>query len=187
MDAFSYLSVLLSIILGLAITQILQGLRALMQARSRLRVYAPSVIWAILLLFVVVQSWWSEFGLRRHEAWTFLAFSVVLAHAICLYMLAALVLPDVQGDAPIDLREHYYGHHRWFFGFVVLASLMGIAKDLALYYSLPRPLNLAFQLSFAVAGAIGVLTRREWYHQVLAPASAIGFLAYIGLLFSQLD
>ena len=39
-DAFSYLSVLLSIILGLAITQILQGLRRLMQARSRLRVYA---------------------------------------------------------------------------------------------------------------------------------------------------
>ena len=37
MDAFSYLSVLLSIILGLAITQILQGYRALLLARSHVR------------------------------------------------------------------------------------------------------------------------------------------------------
>ena len=33
MDAFSYLSVLLSIILGLAIAQVLQGYRALLLAR----------------------------------------------------------------------------------------------------------------------------------------------------------
>jgi heme/copper-type cytochrome/quinol oxidase subunit 4 len=37
LDAFSYLSVLLSIILGLAITQVLLGLRSLMHARSRVR------------------------------------------------------------------------------------------------------------------------------------------------------
>ncbi len=39
MDAFSYLSVLLSIILGFAITQVLHGFRDLMQARARLRLY----------------------------------------------------------------------------------------------------------------------------------------------------
>ena len=37
MDAFSYLSVLISIILGLAVTQALQGFRGLMLARSRVR------------------------------------------------------------------------------------------------------------------------------------------------------
>jgi hypothetical protein len=36
MDAFGYLSVLLSIIVGLAITQVLRGFRGLMLARSRL-------------------------------------------------------------------------------------------------------------------------------------------------------
>ena len=66
MDAFSYLSVLISIILGLAITQVLQGLRGLMHARSRVRLYAPAMIWALMLLVVYVQSWWSEFGLRNH-------------------------------------------------------------------------------------------------------------------------
>jgi hypothetical protein len=187
MDAFSYLSVLLSIILGLAITQVLQGLRGLMHARRRLRMYAPTMIWALLLLVVFVQSWWSEFGLRRHESWTFLGFSVVVAHSLFLYMLGALVLPDVHGDEPVDLREHYYDSHRWFFSFVVLAALAGIAKDLVLEGMLPKPSNLAFQLSFTASGVIGAITRREWYHQLFAPAAVLAFGCYIALLFSQLD
>jgi hypothetical protein len=54
MDAFSYLSVLISIILGLAVTQVLQGLRGLLLARSRLRAYWPSVVWGALLLLLTI-------------------------------------------------------------------------------------------------------------------------------------
>ena len=104
MDAFGYLSVLLSIILGLAITQILQGFRDLMQARSRLRLYWPCLLWAIVLLVICVQEWWAMFGLRNHSPWTFAGFSVVLAQTVVTYLIAALALPDVRGDEPIDLR-----------------------------------------------------------------------------------
>ena len=45
MDAFSYLSVLLSIILGLAITQLLQGVGRLLQERQRVRIYWPVLVW----------------------------------------------------------------------------------------------------------------------------------------------
>jgi ABC-type glucose/galactose transport system permease subunit len=55
MDAFSYLSVLLSIILGLAITQVLKGFRGLMQARARLRTYWPTVGWEILVFVFGVE------------------------------------------------------------------------------------------------------------------------------------
>jgi hypothetical protein len=186
-DAFSYLSVLTSIILGLAITQILQGLRGLMHARSRVHLYAPSIIWALLGLLVDVQSWWAEFGLRRHQSWTFFGFAVVVTHAICLYMLAALVLPDVDRERGADLREHYYDHHRWFFGFAVLAALFGIGKDVALDGHLPEIRNLLFQLSFAVTCGIAAVTRREWYHRLLAPVAAVLFTLYTVLLFARLD
>jgi hypothetical protein len=43
-DAFSYLSVLLSIIIGLAITQVLQGYRALLLSRAHVKLYAPPLI-----------------------------------------------------------------------------------------------------------------------------------------------
>jgi hypothetical protein len=91
MDEFSYLSVLLSIILGLAITQILKGFRGLLQSRKRVRLYWPALAWAGLLLLIYVQTWWAMFGLRSHHDWTFGAFAIVLLQTIVLYMLAGLV------------------------------------------------------------------------------------------------
>src|SRR5205085_4787758 len=116
MDVFGYLSVLLSIILGLAITQVLQGLRALLIARSRVTMFWPSIAWCGLLLLVDVQGWWAMFGLRLKGSWTFVEFGIVLLQVLVLYMLAALVLPDVDRDGRVDLRAFYFAHARWFFG-----------------------------------------------------------------------
>ena len=59
MDEFSYLSVLISVILGLAVTQILKGFRGILLSRTRIRIYWPVIAWAALLLLVCVQSWWA--------------------------------------------------------------------------------------------------------------------------------
>lgn len=186
MDAFSYLSVLLSIILGLAITQVLKGFRGLMQARARLRTYWPAVAWSVLVLVIAVQSWWAMFGLRHHEDWTFFAFSVVLAQTIVVYLLAALVLPDFFGDEAVDLREHYYGHHRWFFALLVLLIAVSLAKDPVLDGHLTDAVNMGFQLAFAAIAAGGAVTRAPRYHEVATAVGAFGIGSYIALLFTHL-
>lgn len=71
MDAFSYLSVLLSIILDLAIQQILQGYRALILARARVRRDWLPLVWSVLILLMVVQHWWASFGLADRPEWRF--------------------------------------------------------------------------------------------------------------------
>jgi hypothetical protein len=53
MDEFSYLSVLISVILGLAVTQILKGFRGILLSRARIRIYWPVIAWAALLLLVL--------------------------------------------------------------------------------------------------------------------------------------
>jgi hypothetical protein len=187
MDEFSYLSVLLSIILGLAITQILKGFRGLLQSRARVHLYWPALAWAGLLLLIYVQSWWAMFGLRLHHDWTFGAFAIVLLQTIVLYMLAGLVLPDFFGEDIIDLRANYYAHHAWFFSLAVLLGVVSIGKDLVLHGALPEPRNLYFHIAFIVAAAIGAMTRREWYHKVgvLLATGLFGF--YITLLFARLQ
>ena len=115
MDSFSYLSVLLSIVLGLAITQVLQGFRGLILTRARVKRYLPTLIWAGLTLLIAIQGWWASFDLRVRAHWSFLAFFVVVLQAISTYMVAALVLPEITGQMVIDLREHYFAHRRWLF------------------------------------------------------------------------
>lgn len=187
MDAFSYLSVLLSIILGLAITQILQGFRDLMQARTRLRLYWPSLLWAITLLVICVQEWWAMFGWREYRPWTFGGFSMMLAQTVGTYLVAALALPDARGDESIDLRAYYYANHRWFFSLLAITVAISMGKDVVLSGHLPDPpLNSIAQAIFIVFSAIGTLTARERYHKLFAPLGAILFSAYIAVLFTHL-
>ncbi len=186
MDEFGYLSVLLSIIIGLAITQLLQGFRALVLSRSRLVVYPAPIIWAATLVLIAVQTWWAMFGLRDVTTWTFLKFAIVLAQTIVLYMLAGLVLPDFTGDAPVDLRDHYYAHRRVFFGVAVASALISLGKDLVLSGHLPDAPNVGFHVVFILTAITAAVTAREWYHRLLAPAMLLVFCAYIALLFTRL-
>jgi hypothetical protein len=73
MDAFTYITVLLSIVLGLAITQVLLGFRGLILTRAKVKLYTPTLIWAVIELLVPIQAWWADFTMREHPNWTFLA------------------------------------------------------------------------------------------------------------------
>lgn len=189
MDAFSYLSVLISIILGFAVTQVLQGFRGLMLARSRLRAYWPSILWGVLLLLLDVQAWWAMYDLRYyeyHRAWNFLGFAVVLSETIPLYLQAALVFPDVAVEGEVDLRTHYYDNHRWFFVLGMLLMVASLLKNAVLYHHLPALSDTTYQLVFLVTCGIAAWTRREWFHKLFAVAAAIGLVAYVSMLFMQL-
>ena len=185
-DAFSYLSVLLSIILGLAMTQVLLGYRALLLARGRVRLYGPPLIWSGLMLVLAVQSWWASFGMESAGGWTFLAFGVVLLQTVLLFMGAAIVLPDMPASEPADLRDHYFREARPFFGLMLAMLAVSILKDWLLLRALPETANLAFHGVFAAVAVIALLVRRPLVHELIAPAMALATAAYIGLLFFEL-
>ena len=161
MDEFSYLSVLISVILGLAVTQILKGFRGILLSRTRIRIYWPVIAWAALLLLICVQSWWAMFELRYYQPWTFAAFAVVLLQTILTYMLAGLVFPDLLGEGIVDLRESFYAHRVWFFALGFLVILASIGKSVVLYGELPHPTDLAFHAIFGTTFLVGALSRGE--------------------------
>lgn len=187
MDEFSYLSVLLSIILGLGITQILKGFRGILQSRKRVKLYWPALAWAGLLLLIYVQTWWAMFGLRFHHDWSFGAFAIVLLQTIVLYMMAGLVLPNFFGDDIIDLRANYYAHHSWFFALAILVLCVSIGKEVVLTGALPERRNLAFHVAFIATAAIAAITRREWCHKAMVLVTTGLFCFYIAFLFSHLQ
>jgi len=186
MDAFSYLSVFLSIILGLALTQALQGVRGLVLARGTVRLFAPSLIWTGIVILICVQSWWASFGLVNVPSWNFLAFSMVIAQALCLYLLAALVLPDIASDGGIDLEHHYFRQRRWFHGTLFAMLLFSIVKDWVLSGHLPEPVNLGFHGFFGALAVVSLATTSRFWHLALAPFVGAVIIAYIALLFAQL-
>jgi hypothetical protein len=185
LDSFEYLSVLLSIIIGLAVTQILQGMRVLMLSRATARLYAPSIIWAVLLLLIATQMWWSSFGLRDQSEWTFGLYGLILLQTGLLYLASGLVLPDLR-PTEIDLETDYFRNRAWFFGLLAAAAVTSILKDVALEGELPKIANLAFHLILIASCGAAILSANRRYHAILAPTSLVLFVGYIILLFARL-
>src|SRR5438552_16485093 len=105
MDQFSFLSVLISVILGLAVAEILQGFRGLLWSRTRIQIYWPVLGWAVLVLLVCFQHWWPMFGIRTHQDWTVEQFATMLLETILLYIVAAPLFPDFSGQAFIARKQ----------------------------------------------------------------------------------
>ena len=186
MDAFSYLSVLVSIILGLAVQQVLQGYRALILSRRRITFYAPPLIWSVLILTMVAQHWWASFHLAERSEWSFGLFATVLIQTALIYMLAAIVLPDVPADEKLDLRDHYFREAPAFFGLGAATVSWSIFREYMLVGRLPLPENLAFHLVFIALALTGAMVKRPRLHEALALLMTLLFAAYIALLFARL-
>ena len=186
MDAFSYLSVLLSIILGLAVQQVLQGYRVLILSRRRITFYAPPLIWSVLMLAMVAQHWWASFGLAGRSLWSFGLFATILIQTALIYMMAAIVLPDVPADEKLDLRDHYYREAPAFFGLGAATVGWSLFREYMLFGVLPERTNLIFHLVFIGLSLTAVLVKKPRLHEALALIMAMLFALYIALLFARL-
>ena len=185
-DSFNYLAVLFSIIIGLAATEMLQGLRALLVARHRTQLYWPALLRAAMLLLVLAQTWWATFGLRTEAVWTFAMYAAVLLHITLLYLVVALALPIPAETGPVNMRALYFAHSRPAYALLIATGLASIAKDVAIDSSLPEATNVAFHAVFIGLGLLAAVSRRDRVHQFVTLALFGLFVAYIVLLFDRL-
>ena len=186
MDEFGYLSVLISIVLGFALTEVLKGLSVLILRRDRTIVYWPALAWALFSLVADVQAWWADFGLRGYGQWSFGVFAVVLLGAVMLYVFAGLVLPEAGREGVLDMKAAYHAHRRWMFAALVGVVVASALKDVALAGRLPGGANLVFHVVLGLLAAGGVFIRQEAYHKTIAGLGLAGLVVYIAVLFRQL-
>lgn len=181
-EAFLYLAVLTSIILGLAVQQVLLGYRDLILTRAKTRLFAPVLTWSALILLIVAQNWWESFGLAGRSEWNFLAFGMILLQALIIYMLAAVVFPRTEGDNPIDLRDHYFQEHRAIYAIGIAYVLSSPVRALIVDGTILPPVDLAFHGIFLAVFAVLAFVKKGLVHQICVPAILLAFIGYIALM-----
>ena len=185
MDPFAYLSVLVSIVLGLGLTQLLKGFSRWLELRRAFGAFGPTIAWATFLLLVHFQTWWSMYGMRGYANWNFMQFSMVLLQPIVLFLLAVLVFPSPSSPYQ-TLRDHFFHQRRWFFALFLTLLVVSLLKDLSRSGSLPEPLNIGFHLAGMVAAGLGFALEDELVHRWLGCLVLLSFMAYIAVLFAEL-
>jgi hypothetical protein len=179
MEEFGYLSILISIALGLAQAKLLNGVAALIRARDRTKIYWPALAWMALLFLVTVQMWWQMFSLRSVVHWHFGAFLVVMTQPVLLFLLTAIIVPNIVDGSPIDLRASFFRERRWFFGVQIGLVCVSALKDIALYGLVPRGAVLAAHTSYLILAACAFSISSERFQKVFVLAALAIDIGYI--------
>ena len=191
-----YIAALLSIIVGLGLTDLAQSLRELVRPRRRVDWHWLPLLWAATTFLLAIQIWWNSFSFLTEATPAF--FVAYLLTFLLLYLTCAFALPDPEwqksqveknaGDhpgetpvtqAPLDLRAFYFSasHRRWFFGvfiaFIVMSQIGGqTARTLSEGFGVNEQELLTNGTSVMFIGTL-ILTDRWWVH---VPISVLYFV-----------
>lgn len=178
MTPFEYLSVLISIILGLGLTHLLSAVRELIQKRGRVRFYWLALVWAALIFMTQVQWWWGIYELRVNTTWNFFSFFFLLLAPVSMYLTAGMVLPDIEGDEECDLKSYYYRNHGWIFGLTATGNFLDAMRAYMAIGSFANPTVWTNLIGVALCISLAVI-RRERYHVAVTLLLTTLFLSFI--------
>jgi hypothetical protein len=186
MSQFEYLSVLVSIIVGLAITQLLSGAARLIQLRRRLSADATTLCWMALLFLINTQMWWAAFERRDASDWNFFSFLLYLLMPIIGFLLSYLLVPQGEDAADIDLAANFAGNRPWFFALLALLPCVSMIEETLRVGTLAGNGDTAFRVAFAALALVASRVRNPRFHFWNALVAMAIVCAYVAMLFLRL-
>jgi hypothetical protein len=160
MSEFDFLSVLVSIIFGLALTHALSGLFRLMYRRELTREHVFYTGW---LLMVVVLNWWMFYTWHDYPSWDFDIFLLLVMWALSFFVMAIAIYPP-EGIENRDTPVRY----RWFHWSVVGTVALDVAQT-AVQGALFSPwYYLPFALHYAVLAVLAEVVASQTLRRAIA-------------------
>ena len=181
MAPYEHVVVVMSIVLGLAVTQLLKGAAQLYRKRASVQAYWLHWAWVVLLVFFSLVFWWTFWNYRDIAEWDFFRFVVYLSPSIALFFLTAIAFPDPSEPAA-DMKAYYFSIRAGFFGtFALLGVLAGLTASVVRGLPVLDPSNL-FRLALVVLSLIVMRSASERVHAAVWALSA-GLLVVFIVLF----
>jgi hypothetical protein len=182
-----YLTTFVSIIVSLAVADLLISLHRLLRAGSRVRWYWVPAALALYMLLVAVNFWWGNYHTFGGASDVSMAeFLPILANLIVLFLLLAAVLPDEVPEYGLDLKQWYWRNARYFWALNIIGLTLLLATFAATHVrNGPDVIQFLTEKSpnfVLLGGAVLLLfTRRAWVHGIYV-AFALAVMIYTSLM-----
>jgi hypothetical protein len=179
MNPVEHLIVLVSIIIGLAIADLLSSLRHLIRNRDRVRFHWLPLTWSGLIFLQLVQIWWIYFYILQAEIWrSYFAYVFFLLVPVLLYLIASWILPDREDSGPVNLKEYYFRENGWIFGLISLAVVVQVVSELL------QGADLFHSARIGQVTAAALFASLAWTKNVRYHGAATVFLAGLFVTFA---
>ena len=193
MDQFEYVMVLVSIIIGLGITQILVGVGGIIDRLSskgdRLELSLAHAAWLGFCFSWMVMFWWWEYRFStRVDDWTFGLYFFLVCYAVALFLLQVVLIPR-SWDGVASLKDYFLERRTWFYSILLFVTILdqfdSYLKGGFEYILQEGVIDLSFfALTFPVA-IVGIRTVNMRFHNIAATiffawqVRGYGFLAVL--------
>jgi hypothetical protein len=183
MSAFEYTSILASIIVGLALVDVLISLNRLIRAGGMVKWHWAAPVATVLVVLTVIQIWWALYS-PADASVTIGEFLPIFVVLVILFLLAAAALPDEVPAEGVDLKTYYHRNGPYFWGlftaalgWLLLVEAVGNAMNGVLLAFLSQRV-----IDFLVLGVFAslIFVRRLWWHAIamlLLSSGPIGWLS----------
>ena len=181
MSKFEYVTVFISIVMALAVSEVLLGLGRLIRERGRVVMYWTHVAWMVLAIFAMTQHWWGTWSYEPIPFESYRSFLALLAPSLTFVVIGLLITPQFPIDGEIDLRAQFLAIRRWAAGLgAVLVLEFGVLRTAVLgdpVFSIANLVRLLIAGSYTWAAAIS-----DPKVERAAPYGAVILLAFFLLL-----
>ena len=161
---------LISVIVGMGLSQLLSDFNGLIHARSNVRWHPLPLVWGVLTLTMITNYWWILYkGVTAAVASANAAeFSLHMVLPILLYLICAAALPTINSDQKVDLLDDYMQTARYYFSLIFIYLI--VATTEVIYkaggeFTLDKA-NIARTVLFILVAPL-IYTRSLRYHWVV--------------------
>jgi hypothetical protein len=179
MSEFEYLLVLVSVLVGVALSDLATSLHRLLRERHRVHWDWLAPCAALMATLAILRFWWKFYSAGQSEIWSqFGAFLLLLVQLLQLVLLACCALPD--GASDLDLRRYYSEQSRYFWflfsSYVLGAAVFNWISGDVTRLMLQWPSLITNLISALVFFGLGFWRRRR-LHELGVPLVLAYFLA----------
>ncbi len=189
-DAFNYIAVLVSIVLGLCATLVMSQLSEAIQAHHRKHGYWVHTVWMVNLFIYLILEWWVFYRWHNTTSWNFFLLIWVTITPTLLYLAAGVLCPgDLESTDAKNWREYYYANRRGFFFIMMLLWPLDVIDTLLKgkqHFIDQGPLYLPTLTIWTTGTVIAGVTANERYHRFWSLFFPLAVLSYTALVLFNL-
>ena len=187
MVAYSHLSMIAFVILGLSMVRLMINYSSLLAKNHNddpdddVIFYWPHTAICFITFFTIILFWWTSYPLRDlsyypNENWNLFTFLLYLSVPFLFFMVSEVVAPQDHEGKAYDLQEYYYKNHKVILGLAWVLQVCLIGNLFVFFHGELLSLKVLGRFIMLVVMAPMVISDNKRVHEIGMGVFFVGFI-----------
>ena len=189
MIAYTHLSMIAFVILGLSMVRLLIAFSSLLSKNHNddpdddVSFYWPHTAISFIIFFTIILFWWTSYPLRDlnyfpNSGWNLFTFLLYLSAPFLFFMVSEVVVPNPESyeNKELKLKDYYYKHHKVILGLALALQCCLLANLFVFFKGELVSLKVAGRVLMLVLMTPMIFSSNKRLHEIGMTVFFLGFI-----------